>query len=94
MIAEINGWLDNLLSNGVVLTIILILWIAFCIQKRIKVLVYLRYVLMIGSFFFLLVKTNFVFDDMIMTWLEIWIFTYIKWFIGLILLIAFCRRRR
>ena len=94
MVATINQWLDNILSNGVVLTVILILWIAFCIQKRIKVLVYLRYVLMIGSFFFLLVKNDFVFDNMIATWGEIWFFTYAKWFISLILLIAFCRRRR
>lgn len=89
MIAEINQWLDNLLSNGVVLTIILILWVAFCVQKRIRILVYLRRVLMVGSFFYLLVKANFVFDNMIMTWLEIWTFTYIKWFIALLLLKAF-----
>ena len=89
MIAEINQWLDNALSNGVVLTIILILWIAFCVQKRIKVLVYLRYALMIGSFFYLLVKNDFVFDNMIGTWGEIWFFTYAKWAILLMLFIAY-----
>ena len=89
MINLINQWLNNALSNGVILTIILILWIAFCVQKRIRILVYLRRVLMVGSFFFLLVEANFVFDDMIMTWLEIWTFTYIKWFIALLLLKSF-----
>lgn len=89
MIAEINQWLDNALSNGYVLGILFVLWFAFCIQKRIKVLVYLRRVLMIGSFFYLLVINNFVFGDMIATWGEIWFFTYAKWFIGIILLAAF-----
>ena len=89
MIAEINQWLDNLLSNGYVLGILFVLWLVFCIQKRIRILVYLRRALMIGSFFYLLAKANFVFDDMIMTWLEIWAFTYIKWFIALLLLKSF-----
>ena len=89
MVAEINQWLDNLLSNGYVLTIIFVLWVAFCVQKRIKVLVYLRRVLMIGSFLFLLIKNDFVFGNMIATWGEIWFFTYAKWFIGIILLAAF-----
>ena len=89
MVAEINQWLDNLLSNGYVLTIIFVLWVAFCVQKRIKILVYLRRVLMIGSFFFLLVENNFAFDNVIATWGEIWFFTYAKWFIGIILLAAF-----
>lgn len=89
MIATINQWLDNFLSNGVVLTVILILWIAFCVQKRIRIFVYLRRVLMVGSFLYLLVKNNFVFGDMIATWGEIWFFTYAKWFIGIILLAAF-----
>ena len=89
MVAEINQWLDNILSNGAVLTTIFVLWVVFCVQKRIKVLVYLRRVLMIGSFIFLLVKNDFVFNDMIKTWGEIWFFTYAKWFIGIILLAAF-----
>ena len=89
MIAAINQWLDNFLSNGFVLTTIFVLWVVFCVQKRVKVLVYLRYVLMIGSFIFLLVKNNFVFGNMIATWGEIWFFTYAKWFIGIILLAAF-----
>ena len=89
MIAEINGWLDNFLSNGVVLTAIFVLWVVFCVQKKVKILVYLRRVLMIGSFLFLLVKNDFVFNDMIVTWGEIWFFTYAKWFIGIILLAAF-----
>ena len=89
MVATINQWLDNFLSNGFVLTTIFVLWVVFCVQKRVKVLVYLRYVLMIGSFIFLLVKNNFVFGNMIATWGEIWFFTYAKWFIGIILLAAF-----
>lgn len=89
MVATINQWLDNFLSNGYILTTIFVLWVVFCVQKKVKILVYLRRVLMIGSFLFLLVKANFVFDDMIMTWLEIWTFTYIKWFIALLLLKAF-----
>lgn len=89
MIATINQWLDNILSNGYVLTTIFVLWVVFCVQKRIKVLVYLRRVLMVGSFFYLLAINNFVFGDMIATWGEIWFFTYAKWFIGIILLAAF-----
>ena len=89
MVAVINQWLDNILSNGVVLTTIFVLWVVFCVQKRIKILVYLRRVLMVGSFFYLLVINNFVFGDMIATWGEIWFFTYAKWFIGIILLAAF-----
>lgn len=89
MIVEINRLLDNLLSNGYVLATILVLWIVFCVQKRIKILVYLRRVLMIGSLFFLLVENNFAFDNVIATWGEIWFFTYAKWFIGIILLAAF-----
>ena len=89
MVATINQWLDNILSNGYVLTIIFVLWVVFCVQKRIRILVYLRRVLMIGSFFFLLVKNDFVFGNMIATWGEIWFFTYAKWFIGIILLAAF-----
>ena len=89
MVTTINQWLDNFLSNGVVLTTIFVLWVVFCVQKRVKVLVYLRYVLMIGSFIFLLVKNDFVFGNMIATWGEIWFFTYAKWFIGIILLAVF-----
>lgn len=89
MIGTINGWLDNLLSNGYVLTAIFVLWVAFCVQKKVKILVYLRRVLMVGSFLFLLVKNDFVFGNMIATWGEIWFFTYAKWFIGIILLAAF-----
>ena len=89
MIGTINQWLDNFLSNGVVLTTIFVLWVVFCVQKKVKILVYLRRVLMIGSFLFLLVKANFVFNDMIATWGEIWFFTYAKWFISIILLAAF-----
>lgn len=89
MVATTNQWLDNILSNGYVLTTIFVLWVVFCVQKRIRILVYLRRVLMVGSFFFLLVKNDFVFGNMIATWGEIWFFTYAKWFIGIILLAAF-----
>ncbi len=78
----------NEIFFGRSLMIIVAIWCVFCIQKRIRFLVFARWGLMAATFIFLLVEHHFKLTGMIKTWMIIWFPLWLKYMVVTVLAIG------